>query len=180
MKDGWGIFGITGSPPHNGHVAMVAQLAALPWLHTLYVVPTWKPYYKKTISFQHRLRMCVLAFNYMDNVIVSDIERECKFKYTHEVVKEIKSWHKKDPLYLFLGSDWDSDKFVKGHLITKYCSVISLSRCADDSQTLRLKHIEMNSTSIRNRIEERRPVDGFVPNRVLEYIEEEGLYVSKT
>ncbi|MBP0963007.1 MAG: nicotinate (nicotinamide) nucleotide adenylyltransferase, partial [Oscillospiraceae bacterium] len=67
-----GIFRGAFSPIHNGHVAAAKEFMRQMWIDVLFVIPTKND--ANGVSGDDRLRMCELAFEGVDGVIVSDIE----------------------------------------------------------------------------------------------------------
>ena len=72
-----GIYGGTFAPIHNGHVLAAKAFMEQMKLDYLFVIPTCLPPHKQ-IDFSddpmYRLRMCELAFEGTDGVVISDTE----------------------------------------------------------------------------------------------------------
>ena len=71
-----GIYGGTFSPVHAGHVAAARAFMEQMWLDVLYVIPTGTTPHKQMdgeVTAAQRLRMCELAFQDVEGVIVSII-----------------------------------------------------------------------------------------------------------
>ena len=71
------LFGGTFNPVHNGHMAILTALKQLPGVTNILVLPTNIPPHKAAagVSFEHRFKMCQLAFAGQKQVTVSNLEQ---------------------------------------------------------------------------------------------------------
>ena len=72
-----GIYGGTFAPIHNGHVAAAKAFMEQMKLDYLFIIPTFLPPHKQIDRSDdplYRLRMCELAFEGVDGVVISDTE----------------------------------------------------------------------------------------------------------
>ena len=195
-----GIYGGTFAPIHNGHVASALAFMRQMKLDYLYVIPTYLPPHKSvdiSDSPKMRLRMCELAFEGIDGIIVSDIEIKRGGKsYTYDTLTELSDDDKK--LFLLCGTDmvlsfdtWyrfedifklcyptyvrrESDKILENRIINKITEYynkygVMFRRILTDP-------IEISSTDIRNACKEGREISGMVPESVERFIRENKLY----
>lgn len=196
-----GIYGGTFSPVHTGHVQAAKAFMEQMWLDVLYVIPTGTTPHKQMdgeVTAAQRLRMCELAFEGMEGVIVSDLEirREGK-SYTVDTLEALFGEDRR--LFLLMGTDmmltlgdWreperifelcypvyirrESDKALDEEIVQKiacynqkYGKVVR--RIVSDP-------IEVSSTDVRRAIAAGQSIEGLVPRSVAAYIKENGLYV---
>ena len=69
-----GIYGGSFSPVHNGHVAAAKAFMEQMWLDVLYIMPAGIPPHKQMkgdANTWQRLRMCELAFEDVEGVLIS-------------------------------------------------------------------------------------------------------------
>ena len=88
-----GVYGGTFAPPHNGHVAAAKAFMEQMKLDYLFIIPTNLPPHKQVDDGDDplmRLKMCELAFEGVDGIVISDMEitREGK-SYTYDTLKEL-------------------------------------------------------------------------------------------
>ena len=88
-----GIYGGTFAPIHNGHVAAAKAFMEQMKLDYLFIIPTYMPPHKQIDESDdplYRLRMCELAFEDTDGVIISDCEIARGGKsYTYDTLCEL-------------------------------------------------------------------------------------------
>lgn len=206
MEKTLGLYGGTFSPPHIGHVnAGLAFLRQLK-LDRLMVMPARIPPHKPDggIDPIHRLRMTQLAFEdapeYGDTLFVSDWEmtRE-SVSYTAETLRFFHLQGYK--LYFLCGTDMflSLDRWYRPDLIFSLATIAYIRR-EDESPAIRqqiedakyhyrikynaepveivTKPIDLSSSEIREKLKAGKEVSGLIPAAVLEYIREQGLYLS--
>ena len=195
-----GIYGGTFAPIHNGHVEAAKAFMKQMKLDYLYVIPAYLPPHK-TIDFaddpEHRLRMCDLAFEGVDGVVVSDMEiRRGGTSYTFDTLSGLVSDDKK--LFLLCGTDMvlTFDTWHRYEDIFKMCYPVYVRRESDRIIDNRIiskiteyyekygvmfrkivtEPIELSSTMIRNKVRAGESISGLVPSSVERYIKEKRLY----
>jgi nicotinate-nucleotide adenylyltransferase len=170
------LYGGSFSPPHVGHTLMAAQIAALPWVNNLLIVPSWHPSYKDTIAFKYRYEMCRTAFSGIAKAIVSDVEREHKFKYTYQTVHFLRQ--KGQKIVLFVGSDWRIEKFRNYKQLIRECELYQFDRPGYglEGKSFPL-NVNLSSTAIRDCVRREQPITGAVHPGVELYIKRGWLYV---
>lgn len=196
-----GIYGGAFSPIHNGHVAAAREFMKQMWLDVLFVIPTGDSPHKEMsdgASARQRLKMCELAFEGEEGVIVSDIElrREGK-SYTVDTLEELSDTDRR--LFLLCGTDMllTLDKWRDSDRIFELCYPVYIRRESDSAlddeiiekvtyyrnkygkNVVKLKApvIEVSSSLIRERLERGEDISDLVPEKVAAYIEEKGLYL---
>ncbi len=195
-----GVYGGTFAPIHNGHVAAAKAFMEQMKLDYLFIIPTYLPPHKQIDASDdplYRLKMCELAFEGTDGVVISDVEIARGGKsYTYDTLKELERPDTR--LFLLCGTDMvlTFDKWYRYEDILKMCYPTYVRRENDPLITKRIvakigeyyeKHgvmfrrivtdpIELTSTEIRRAVREGRDISGMVPARVAEFIQNNGLY----
>ena len=189
-----GIFGGAFDPPHNGHVYLAeAALRQLP-LRRLLLLPTGNsPHKRNRSSLKERTELVRRAFC-DERMEICELEGKRNGKsYTFLTVSELKKRFPEEELILILGGDSlrDFHKWVKPDEILRSCTLAAMERAGADSEEifsaqekrfgisiLRLQGNapKISSTEIRVRIAFGRDVSEEVPEKVLCYIREYGMY----
>lgn len=195
-----GVYGGTFAPIHNGHVAAAKAFMEQMKLDYLFIIPTYLPPHKQIDGGDDpliRLRMCELAFEGVDGVVISDTEIKRGGKsYTYDTLKALTRPDTR--LFLLCGTDMvlTFDTWYRFEDIFKLCYPTYIRRENDPILTRRVVEkineyyekygvmfrrivtdpIELSSTEIRNRVARGESVDGLVPEKVAAYIRANGLY----
>ena len=198
-----GIFGGTFAPVHNGHVIAAKAFMEQMKLDYLYIIPACLPPHKQISPSddpKHRLRMCELAFEGIDGVIISDIEiRRGGKSYTYDTLVELSRPDAR--LFLLCGTDMvlTFDKWYRFEDIFKLCYPVYVRRENDPIITNRIvskiteyyqkygvmfrkiltEPIEISSTAVRKAVFEGKDISSFVPPLVESYIKTHGLYIGE-
>ena len=183
------VFGGSFDPPHAGHVLMAAYLGTIaPFEHVL-IVPVYGHAFEKSLTaFEHRLRMCQLAFEKLAFVEVTPIEATLKRpNYTLHTLQAIKRAHPDWQLRLAMGSD----VLAESHQWHSFNEVIALAppyvferhgHTSDVTKTHLLPGV--SSTDLRRLLYAKleagsqQTLEELLPESVREYIEENRLYVA--
>lgn len=194
-----GIFGGSFNPVHNGHIKLAKTYYDALKLDEILVIPSNIPPHKsvdKPTSAQDRVNMLKLAFKDVPYVTVSDIELKLGGKsYTVFTLTELKKLYPDDELYLIVGGDMFLcfDKWFEYEKILSMCTVCAAPR--EDGEILKLlahqekidpsrrntivldaSVLEVSSSEIRSKTQNKQELKNLVPNEVFEYIVEKGLY----
>ena len=198
-----GIYGGTFAPIHNGHVAAAKAFMEQMKLDYLFIIPTYLPPHKQVDSSDdplYRLKMCELAFEGVDGVVISDVEiRRGGKSYTYDTLKELQRPDTR--LFLLCGTDMvlTFDKWYRFEDIFKMCYPIYVRRENDPLMTNRvvakigeyyekygvmfrkvqLDPIPISSTQIRRAVREGQDISHMVPAGVARFIEENRLYAEE-
>ena len=196
-----GVYGGTFAPPHIGHVEAAKAFMEQMKLDYLFIIPTAIPPHKQIDASDdpvHRLRMCELAFEGIDGIVISDIEiRRGGKSYTYDTLKELSRPDAR--LFLLCGTDMvlSFDKWYRYEDIFKLCYPTYVRRERDPLLDARIvakigeyyqkygvmfrkilvDPIEISSTEIRDAIKENRDVSSMISPKVEKYIIEHGLYI---
>lgn len=195
-----GIYGGTFAPIHNGHVRAAKAFMEQMKLDYLFIIPTYLPPHKQIDSSDdplYRLKMCELAFENVDGVVISDCEIARGGKsFTYDTLKELQRPDTR--LFLLCGTDMvlTFDRWYRFEDIIKMCYPVYVRRENDPLMTNRvvakisqyyekygvmfrkivIEPLELSSTDIRKAVREGRDISGLVPHRVADFIRENGLY----
>ena len=195
-----GIYGGTFAPIHNGHVRAAKAFMEQMKLDYLFIIPTYLPPHKQIDSSDdplYRLKMCELAFENVDGVVISDCEIARGGKsFTYDTLKELQRPDTR--LFLLCGTDMvlTFDRWYRFEDIIKMCYPVYVRRENDSLMTNRVvakiseyyekygvmfrkivtEPLELSSTDIRKAVREGRDISGLVPHRVADFIRENGLY----
>ena len=196
-----GIYGGSFSPVHNGHVAAAKAFMEQMWLDVLYIMPAGIPPHKQMegdVNTWQRLRMCELAFEGVEGVLISDLEirREGK-SYTVDTLRAMAS--EEHRLFLLMGTDMllTLDSWREPDEIFRLCYPVYMRReGADPILDARIvakiadyqqkygkvvrrivgDPVVVSSTAVRRAVAEGKSISHMVPPAVEKYIRENGLY----
>lgn len=195
-----GLFGGSFNPVHNGHVAAAKAFMEQMWLDYLFIMPTGIAPHKEedpNVSPLDRLKMCELAFEGVEGVIVSDLEiRKPGKSYTIDTLRALQA----DDVRLFLlcGTDMvlTLDTWKEPDELFKLCYPVYVRRESDPlldgriTEKLALYYrkfgkmvrkismdpIRVSSSQIREAVKAGEPIGGMVPPAVEQFILEQELY----
>ena len=196
------IFGGSFDPVHKGHVSLVSELKKALELDEIIVMPTGispftKDMERRPASGADRLEMCRLAFADMPFATVSDYEiSRVGVSYTFDTVRHFRSLYPNDKLFWLVGGDMlkSFDRWKNWQEILSMCTLAAVSRqkCGSDRNELEkkaaelrkygevlfaeTKPLEISSTEIRKKIIKNSDISCYVPQNVVKYILECGLY----
>ena len=196
-----GIYGGTFAPIHKGHVAAAKAFMEQMKLDYLFIIPAYLPPHKQVDSSDnpaYRLRMCELAFEGVDGVVISDVEIKRGGKsYTYDTLKELQRPDTR--LFLLCGTDMvlTFDRWYRFEDILKMCYPVYVRREDDPLITNKIvakigeyyqkygvmfrriitDPIELSSTQIREAVRKGEDISELVPEGVAGFIREMGLYL---
>ena len=196
-----GIYGGTFAPIHNGHVRAAKAFIEQMKLDYLFIIPAYLPPHKQIDASDdplYRLKMCELAFEDTDGIVISDCEIARGGKsYTYDTLKELERPDTR--LFLLLGTDMvlTFDTWYRFEDILKTCYPVYVRRENDPLIGNRIVSkiteyyqkygvmfrkivtdpVELASTDIRKAVREGKDISRLVPARVEKFIKENGLYL---
>ena len=196
-----GIYGGTFAPIHNGHVRAAKAFMEQMKLDYLFIIPSHIPPHKQIDESDdplYRLKMCELAFEGVDGIVISDCEIKRGGKsYTYDTLRELQRPDTR--LFLMCGTDMvlTFDTWYKFDEIFKMCYPVYVRRENDPLIGNRIvakineyyqkygvmfrkiltEPIELSSTDIRRAVKENRDISHLVPPSVEKFIKENGLYL---
>ena len=179
-----GLYGGAFDPPHNGHVALVADALAHFGLDAMTVLVSGAPAHKQPLlDAETRVRLARAAFPEHDVVL----DRHAR------TVDTLREGRWADPLFL-VGADefadfldWKEPDAVldlarlgvatrPGYARSRVDSVLAQISRPDRVELFEIQPVPVSSSDIRARVGRGEPVDGLVPASVAELIAAEGLY----
>ncbi len=192
----WGILGGTFDPVHNGHLNLAKQVALNRALIGILLIPSYRHPFKDEChaSFEHRMEMLKRATADHSGLIVSDMEKALDISgFTVDSIMAIKTRYPKSDWSFIIGEDnvQDLQYWRSPDLILKEVRVLVGQRPphvasdllkqfpADRIEMVGINMVDISSTDIRARIEagaSNESLAELMPNAVIEYIIEHGLY----
>jgi len=195
----YGIMGGTFNPIHYAHFFIANEVLEMFNLDKVLFIPTGVSPHKKTNSIDsyHRLSMVKLAIQDNPNFLVSDMEvLNPEVSYSVDTMTMLKMEHPNIEFYFIAGTDsvLNVGKWKNPHELMKLCNFVCVNRpgYTDDIQTEIEKltdefggkiysvngpRLFVSSTMVRRRVNEHRTIKYLIPEKVLEYIEKNKLYL---
>jgi len=195
-----GIMGGTFNPIHMGHLLLAQWAMDFQKLEEIWFIPTGCSYMKENsdnITALERLQMTGLAVNNNPFMKVLDLEVKREgYTYTYETMEELHNRYPEYHFYFIFGADclFSIEKWKFPERIFANCSIIAavrencdLSLMKNKIEELRAQYqadivllpflqLEISSTMIRERVAMGQNIRYLVPDEVISYIEEKGLY----
>lgn len=192
----WGILGGTFDPVHNGHLNLATQVAVNRALDGVLLIPSYRHPLKDDChaKFEHRLEMLKLATADCSGLMVSDMEKTMDLSgFTVDCILAIKTRYPKAVWSFIIGEDnvedlqhWRSPDLILeevpvlvGHRPPHASNDLLKQFPADRIKMVAINMFDISSTDIRKRLAADATDDslrGLMPNAVIEYIVEHGLY----
>lgn len=193
-----GIFGGTFDPVHCGHM-IVARIAMEQYSldEVRFMTGGMPPHKKKSGVTPAKMRhaMVAAAVKGEPGFIADDFEVDKEtYSYTAETLIELKRIYPDDEIYFIIGEDSLNDilKWYRPDIIVKNCILLIYPRFGTESLDALIEERKnalggdmrkidaplfgVSSTSVRKRVSEKKPIRYFVPDSVIKYIGENGLY----
>jgi nicotinate-nucleotide adenylyltransferase len=194
-----GILGGTFDPIHVGHLILAEEACTRLELSQIVFVPAGQPPHKRDQAIAdpaHRLAMVHLAIADNPHFSVSrvDVDR-CGPSYTVDTIRLFRdAWGADAEIYFLIGSDSLAElpTWHQPERLMRMCHVVAMGRpghrvdlgalerllpgAAALIQVVDIPALDISSTDIRRRVHEGRSIRYLVPQAVVCYIEEHGLY----
>lgn len=192
-----GIFGGTFDPVHNGHLIMAENVKDQMQLDTVLFIPSGIPPLKDLVNVtesSHRLNMLKLAIGENPNFSLSDIElteSNSEPSYTVNTLLKLREQYSAEQVkfYLVIGMDQfiDLHKWKDPGKLFLLSEVLVINRPGFLIQQVEneysrqaifvpVPNIEISSSDIRFRVQEKRSIKYLVSDKVEKYIYENNLY----
>jgi nicotinate-nucleotide adenylyltransferase len=203
-KSRYAIMGGTFDPIHFGHLAAAEEVRQSLGCDKVIFIPSGNPPHKKErelTSSEHRYAMTRLAVESNPFFEVSDIEiNRNGFSYTLDTIKELYEIYGNEIELLFItGADalLEIETWYKVEELLKLCGFAAVTRPGYNKSKLEQKlhqlkskynselHIvdvpglNISSTDIRSRLQQDLSIRYLVPDQVVDYIYNHGLYRSE-
>lgn len=189
-----GLFGGTFDPFHEAHRALAEHAIKELALDRLTVMPAGRPPHKsRRISFSaFRFEMTRLGLEGIESVDLSDLEiREDRLSYTYDTVLRLKEQYPGEKIILITGSDtlFQIDSWYRPLDLLQEAELAvalrgredrerALTRARHVEETLKGKvtlfpmpRMEVSSSMIRDRLEQKESIKGLCPKKVENFIE---------
>ncbi len=195
-----GIMGGTFNPIHNGHLLLAENAREAFALDEILFIPSGNSYMKDAASIlAGSIRACMIELALEGNPYFGlswiDLNREGP-TYTCDTLAQLKKMHPQNQYYFIMGADnlLTLESWKNPGLILQNCIVIAAvrgdgteSRIESAARHLRdryhacidilpARYIDISSSEIRQRLKEHKSVRYMLPENVLKYIDEKGLY----
>ena len=196
-----GIMGGTFDPIHQGHLVAAEWVKSSLCLNEVIFMPTGRPSHKRNwevTNGDYRLKMVRLAVEGNSSFSISDMEiiRE-GITYTFDTIKMLKEkYGKETKIHFIVGADSlvDIHCWYKAAELFRMMSIIVVTRpgfldsnfflekerlekeMGADIQLVEIPDMGMSSTMIRSRVENQLTIKYLVPDKVMDFIVEKGLY----
>jgi len=190
-----GILGGTFDPVHSGHINAAIEVLRLTDAEEIWLLPCPRNPLKSgtKASFSDRLKMAEIAVEGHPRLKVSDFQETHNLTYSIDTVRALKRNFSEHSFYLIIGSDlveefprWrEAEKILEEVRLV----IVPLPDPAEVRNEMILEHdpIVLNhakrkavsSTLVREAIahdESSERLEALVPKKVLEFIEEKGIY----
>ncbi len=198
-----GIMGGTFNPIHFGHLLLAEQAMEAYDLDEVLFIPSGNPYMKDAepiVNGDIRAKMIELALEEHPYFRLSSMELERKGPtYTYETLEELKKNNLECTYYFIAGADslLTMETWKNPERIFKNCVVIASVRGTGTEEKIRkiathliyeyqadvhilpTRFFDISSSEIRHRIAEGKSIRYMLPEKVREYIYENGLYRNK-
>jgi len=196
-----GIFGGSFDPVHIGHLILADQLKEVAGLDKVIFIPAYRSPFKmgsRPADGKHRLEMLKLAVKKVPYFEISDIELKKEGpSYTVDTLEALRDIHPDWDIHFILGTDSfiELDTCRRGEDLLKNFAFVAGCRkgCDNSAAEEKLKEyrekydarvsfydipeIEISSSEIRNRLKDGKSVRYIVPKKVIQYIDDNRLYV---
>lgn len=194
-----GILGGTFDPVHLGHLIMASYALDEFNLDKIVFVPNGNPPHKTAKSYkEHRLNMTKFVTSYNKKFEVCDFEiLKDEPSYTIDTVRHLKN--NGDEIYFIIGADsfYYLETWRNFDELKKECYFIAFDRISDiktsfeddikkfnekyDAKVLgaKMPFIDISSTTIRNRVKNKKSIEFLTLKEVENYIFEHNLYSEK-
>lgn len=195
-----GVMGGTFDPIHMGHLMLAEWAADASGLEQVWLIPTGQSYMKADRSIQpghERLHMVRLAVEGNDRLKCLDLEIERGgYTYSYETIEELRALYPQHQFYFIEGADclFTMENWKCPERLLAGCTILAAVRGDVSVQKLEEKRAELlarfggeillmpflqmpiSSTEIRRRLSCGESVRYMVPDKVLQYIQQKGLY----
>lgn len=195
-----GILGGTFNPIHMGHLVLAESAREAFLLDEILFIPSGIPYMKKqeeVLEVSERVAMTSLAIEDNPHFALSTIEAENPANsYTFKTICKLRERHPNTDYYFIIGADslfhiesWKRPEtiFNQTTIIAAVRDSLGLEACQNKAAHLKERYqanilllphrmIDISSTEIRERIQEKKSIRYMLPDKVIAYIDRKNLY----
>ncbi|WP_314059288.1 nicotinate-nucleotide adenylyltransferase [uncultured Vagococcus sp.] len=186
-----GILGGNFNPVHNAHLIIADQVYHQLGLDKIYLMPSNESPHvdeKKTISANFRLDMLALALSDAEHLEIETIEIERTGKsYTYDTMKALTQQNPETDYYFIIGGDM-VDYLPKWHRLEELLDLVQLVGVRRPNYPIESSYpiiwvdvplMDLSSSYIRKKVAEGCSINYLLPQSVINYIHEKGLYVDE-
>ncbi|WP_126992893.1 nicotinate (nicotinamide) nucleotide adenylyltransferase [Thermosipho globiformans] len=184
------IFGGSFNPPHNGHI-IISQLVREMFKYAdMHIVTSSNPPHKHVdVDFKTRFQLTKKAFEKVKGVEISDIENRLGgISYAINTIEYYEKYY--ESIFFLVGEDalFSIEKWYRYEDILKKVKMLVYPRYKDKTlyerannvlkelsssiYILDLPLIQISSTIVRERVKNKQSIYGFVPESIIELVEE--------
>lgn len=196
-----GIMGGTFDPIHNGHLMLGEQAYHEYGLNEVWFMPSGHPPHKKKHGVTDpklRLEMTAAAIEYHPGFICSDFEvRRRGNTYTAQTLRLLVENFPENTYYFIVGADslYEIEKWYEPELVLTQAVILAAPRDYEnknrsldqqidylsqkygaDIRMLHCKEMDISSAELRDKVSKGESIDRYVPEEVMMYIKDHGLY----
>lgn len=175
------VYGGSFDPPHVAHTLVCAYVLAAHEVERVLVVPTRShPFDKPLAPYEHRLRMCELAFADLRRVELSDVERELpQPSLTLRTLEALQARLPGTALRLVIGSDLlrETASWHAFEAVAALAPPLVVGRAGFPEPGGGPLLPEVSSTEVRRRLRAGLATDGLLSPTVAAYAREHALYL---
>jgi nicotinate-nucleotide adenylyltransferase len=183
-----GILGGTFDPIHIGHLIAASSVYEALNLDSVVFMPAGDPWQKRNRELSsgiQRLEMVRLATEADERFQASDIEiSRSGPTYAIDTVREWKRLHPADELFWIVGSDalsgipsWHEwEAFISEVTIVAVNRIGQSASVAFDVVSVEMPEVRISATELRDRFTNKLDTKYLVPQKVSDYISDQGLY----
>lgn len=196
----YGMMGGTFNPIHLAHLYIAYEAKETLNLDKVIFMVAGNPPHKKesqVIDSNYRYDMVKMAIKDYSGFEISDYEIQKQgYSYTYETLKYLKGDEGDVEVFFIAGADslMDIEKWKNPELVLSNCTFVAFNRGDYSKEILEeqkkklqdkynsniilldISNLDISSSMIRERIINRKRVDFFIPDNVIEYIEKNNLY----
>ncbi|USS93835.1 nicotinate-nucleotide adenylyltransferase [Fructilactobacillus ixorae] len=183
-----GLLGGTFNPVHQGHLLIAEQAYAQLQLDRVDFLPDFEPPHvdhKEAIAAQHRVEMLRLALadNAHFGIDLTEIQRQGK-SYTYTTLQTLRTTHPDIEYYFIIGGDMVADlpTWYRIADLVKLVTFVGVKRVGTTTEApypvhwINVPTFAVSSSLIRTKLQRHEDVRYLLPDPVLKYIKEHGLY----
>jgi nicotinate-nucleotide adenylyltransferase len=177
------VLGGSFNPPHVAHLMAAWWTLETQGVQEVWLLPSFRhPFGKALAPFEDRVEMCRLAAAAIRGVHVCTAEAElAKDPLVGKTARTLEHLAAKHPTFRFavvVGADIlpETDKWYRWERVKELARIVVVGREGYPPVAGATALPAISSTEIRARIARGESVAGLVPEKVIRYVEEKGLY----
>lgn len=183
-----GILGGNFSPVHTAHLIIADQVYHQLGLDKIYLMPSYESPHvdeKRTISADYRLEMLELALTDDEHLEIEPIELERTGKsYTYDTMKALTEQNPDTDYFFIIGGDM-VEYLPTWHRVDELLDLVQLVGVRRPNYPITSEYpliwvdvplMDLSSSLIRKKVKEGCSINYLLPQSVINYIHEKGLY----